>query len=171
MTANEDQERCIVTDVYASELFLLGRKLMKLGEAAIPPSSRAQAAGGVPTSVRLVMADIAYHPGSSVSEITERTGFPQSLVSLSVAKLRDFGAVVTEPDPADRRRTLVRPVRGVVRSEGTRHSAVPVDETIAKAIGAEAQDRLPEVLAALELLGELIVPEIYGLGPGPASMT
>jgi hypothetical protein len=166
MIGNEDQERCIMTDVYASELFLLGRKLMKLGEQAIPPSPRA--AGGVSTSVRLVMADIAYHPGSSVSEITDRTGFPQSLVSLSVAKLRDFGAVLTEPDPADRRRTLVRPAQGVVRKGGTQHSAAPVDETIAKAIGAQAQDRLPEALAALELLGELIIPEVYRLGPEPA---
>jgi DNA-binding MarR family transcriptional regulator len=166
MTGNKDQERYIINDVYASELFLLGRKLMKLGEEAIPPSLGA--AGGVSTSVRLVMADIAYHPGSSVSEITERTGFPQSLVSLSVARLRDFGAVVTGPDPADRRRTLVRPAEGVARKRGTPHSAAPVDETIAKAIGAEAQDRLPEALAALELLGQLIIPEIYGLGPEPA---
>jgi DNA-binding MarR family transcriptional regulator len=166
MTGQEDQERCIINDVYASELFLLGRKLMKLGEEAIPSSPGA--AGGVTTSVRLVMADIAYHPGSSVSEITERTGFPQSLVSLSVARLRDFGAVVTGPDPADRRRTLVRPAEGVVRKRGTQHSAAPVDETIAKAIGAQAQDRLPEALAALELLGQLIIPEIYGLGPEPA---
>jgi hypothetical protein len=114
------------------------------------------------------MADIAYHPGSSVSEITERTGFPQSLVSLSVARLRDFGAVLTEPDPADRRRTLVRPAEGVVRKGGTQHAAVPVDETIAKAIGTDAQDRLPDALAALELLGELIIPEVHGLGHEPA---
>jgi hypothetical protein len=48
---------------------------------------------------------------------------------------------------------------------------VPVDETIAKAIGAGAQDRLPEALAALELLGQLITPEVYGLGPEPADPT
>jgi DNA-binding MarR family transcriptional regulator len=168
---NEDQERCIVIDVYASELFLLGRKLMKLGEESIPPSPRTRAAGGVSTTIRLVMADISYHPGSSVSEITERTGFPQSLVSLAVAKLRDFGVVVTQPDPTDRRRTLVRPVESVVRKGGTQHTAVRVDETIAKAIGAEAQDRLPEVLAALELLGQLMIPEVYGLGPEPANAT
>jgi hypothetical protein len=166
MIDSKDHKRCIVTDVYASELFLLGRKLMKLGEEAIPPSPRAP--GAVSTSVRLVMADIAYHPGSSVSEITERTGFPQSLVSLSVARLREFGAVLTEPDPADRRRTLVRPAESVVRKPGTQHAAAPIDETIAKAIGTDAQDRLPDVLAALELLGQLIIPEIYGLGPGPA---
>lgn len=155
-----------MTDVNASALFLLGRKLMKLGEGAIPESKRAD--GGATTSVRLVMADITYHPGSSVSEITERTGFPQSLVSLSVAKLRDFGAVETEPDPADRRRTLVRPTEGAVQ-RGARHGAVPVDETIARAIGAEAQGRLPEALAALELLGELMIPEVYGLASEPAN--
>jgi DNA-binding MarR family transcriptional regulator len=158
-----------MNDMNASELFLLGRKLMKLGEEAIPPSERAP--DGVPASVRLVMADVIYHPGSSVSEITERTGFPQSLVSLSVARLRDYGVVETEPDPADRRRTLVRPVEGAVR-RGTQHGAVPVDKTIAQAIGAEAEDRLPEALAALELLGELMIPEIYRLAePEPAHAT
>jgi hypothetical protein len=155
-----------MTDVYASELFLLGRKLMKLGEEAIPPSPRA--VGAVNTSVRLVMADIAYHPGTSISEITERTGFPQSLVSLSVARLRDLGAVLTGPDPADRRRTLVRPAEALVRKGGTQHSAAPIEETIAKAIGADTQDRLPDALAALELLGQLMIPEVYGLGPEPA---
>jgi len=148
----------------ASELFLLGRKLMKLGEGAIPDSGQP----GVNTTVRLVIADVTEHPGSSVSEITERTGFPQSLVSLSVARLRDFGAVVTAPDPADRRRTLVRPAEGAIL-RGSRHGAVPVDQTIARAIGASAQDRLPEALAALELLGQLIIPEIYRLVSQPAS--
>jgi DNA-binding MarR family transcriptional regulator len=168
MTSNEDQERRLATNVHASELFLLGRKLMKLGEEAIPIPPFPRAAGGLSTSITLVMADISHHPGSSVSEITERTGFPQSLVSLSVARLRGFGLVVTEPDPLDRRRTFVRPAEGAVPERGTRHSAAPVNQTIAKAIGAEAQDRLSEALAALELLGRLIIPEVYGLGPEPA---
>jgi DNA-binding MarR family transcriptional regulator len=146
--------------VNGPELFLLGRKLMKLGEGTIPESKRTP--GGVSASVRLVMAEVAHHPGSSVSKITERTRFPQSLVSLGVARLRELGAVVTAPDPADRRRTLVRPAEGAVR-RGARHGAVPVDETIAKAVGTEAQDRVPEALAALELLGQLIIPEIYRL--------
>jgi DNA-binding MarR family transcriptional regulator len=146
-----------MSDVNAFELFLLGRKLMKLGEQAIPSSGQQSA---MATSVRLVMADIAYHPGSSVSDITERTGFPQSHVSQSIARLREFGAVVTEPDPADRRRTLVRPVEGALR-RGARQAAMPTDQAIAEAIGPEARDQLPEALAALDLLGQLIVPEIH----------
>lgn len=85
-------------------LFLLGRRLMKLGKQAIPPSGFRR----LPTSVRSVMIDVFEHPGSSVGEIVERTGFPQSHVSASVTRLRDGGVLVSEPDPADRRRTLVR---------------------------------------------------------------
>jgi predicted transcriptional regulator len=83
------------------ELFLLGRRLMKLGEDAIPPSGFQQLA----VSVRSVLADALTDPGSSISDITERTGFPQSHVSVSVARLRDLGALVTDatagPEPAD----------------------------------------------------------------------
>jgi hypothetical protein len=153
-----NQERCIVMDVNASELFHLGRKLMKLAEDAMPPSPLGR--GGLATTIRLVAVDVIVHPGSSVSEITERTGFPQSQVSLSVARLRELGAVVTAPDPADRRRTLVRPAEGTME-RGMRFAAVPVDQTITEAIGAQARDRLPDAVAALELLGQLITPEIH----------
>jgi DNA-binding MarR family transcriptional regulator len=145
-----------VPEVNAFELFLLGRKLMKLGEQAMPPS---RLGGEMTTTVRLVMVDVATYPGSSVSEITERTGFPQSQVSLAVAKLRELGTVVTELDPADRRRTLVRPTEGAIE-RGARYASQPVDQVVAEAIGTHAEGRLPEVLAALELLGQLVNPEI-----------
>src|SRR5271155_3375243 len=92
-------------------LYLLGRKLMQIAEGMLPTGRKL-------TSARLVFVDVAYHPNSSISEITERTGFPQSLVSTAVAKLRDLGLLATDPDPVDRRRTLVRttpalnPVKG-----------------------------------------------------------
>ena len=154
--------------VQAFELFLLGRKLMKLGEEAIPPS---RLDDEVATTARLVMIDVLGHPGSSVREITERTGFPQSQVSLSVAKLRELGAAVTMLDPADRRRTLVRPAEGMPK-RGIRHASVSADRTITDAIAAEARGRLHEVLAALELLSELMIPEIHRLAQsGPADAT
>jgi hypothetical protein len=160
VTGGMNPVRCIVIDVNASELFHLGRKLMKLSEQAMPPSRLGN--GDLATTVRLVGIDVMTHPGSSVSEITERTGFPQSQVSLSVARLRELGALVTAPDPADRRRTLVRPIEGLME-KGMRYAAVPVDQTIAEAIGAQDRDRLPDALAALELLGRLITPEIHDL--------
>src|SRR6266542_4942792 len=96
----------------ALELFLLGRKLMKLGEQAIPTTAGFHQ---LPTSVHSILIDVFEHPNSSIGEITARTGFPQSQVSASVAKLREGGALVTEADPGDRRRTLVHP-----------HPAIPV---------------------------------------------
>jgi DNA-binding transcriptional ArsR family regulator len=151
-------------DMNGLELYLLGRKLMKLGEEALPPSGLDE----MGASVRSVLTDIFGHAGSSVSEIVARTGFPQSHVSSSVARLRDLGVVVTAPDPADRRRTLVRPAEGMVQ-KAVRKGASSVDTTLAEAIGPDVQDRLPEVLAALDLLGELVTPQIHRMTqPDPA---
>jgi hypothetical protein len=170
------------------ELYLLGRRLMKLGVDAIPSSGFRE----LPASVRSVLVDALGHPGSSISDITARTGFPQSHVSASVAKLRELGALVTEVDPADRRRTLVQPGAGVMQRASQRTS-VPVDATIAAALvvaggagdgaagdgaasdgaasdganghhgvdgadRAEGDDGLAEVLAALDLLARRLTP-------------
>ena len=78
-----------------------------------------------------------------------------------MARLRELGFVMTAPDPADRRRTLVWPVEDAVKKGVRQHAMVPVDHTIAGAIGTGAGDRLPGALAALELLGELIIPDIH----------
>src|SRR5690242_1551492 len=104
--------RCKVRHVNGIELFLLGRTLMKIGEEAIPVDG----VGAYSTSHRsvlIVASDVRANPGSSVGEIAERTGFPQSKVSACVARLREAGAIDAEPDPADRRRLLVRPAARV----------------------------------------------------------
>jgi DNA-binding MarR family transcriptional regulator len=145
------------------ELFLLGRKLMKLGEEAIPPSGFHQ----MPTSVRSVLLDVYQHPGSSVSEITARTGFPQSHVSASVARLRDAGALVAETDPADRRRTLVGP-NAEVRRGLHRLEWVPVDAVLARAIGTGEPGDVAEAVAALELLARLLAPQVLQVVEGEA---
>lgn len=134
-------------------LYVLGRRLMQIAERALPQGKAA-------TSLRLVMADIAYHPDSSISEITERTEFPQSLVSTAVAKLRALGIVETGPDPSDRRRTIVRP--GSAFDNWGRRPAMraPVDAVLADELSAEDQGKLPEVLAALDLLARLLAPEV-----------
>lgn len=138
-------------DVNAVELFILGRKLMKVAEDALPP-------GRTATSVRLVVADIAYHPGSSISEITERTGFPQSHVSASVAKLRDLGILETEIDPTDRRRTLVRMTQ--VAWERTKTvSSIPIEQVLAPVLGDPGSSEMAEVAEALELLAQKLTPE------------
>jgi DNA-binding transcriptional ArsR family regulator len=91
------------------ELFLLGRALMKIGEQALPSPPGAKAAGGSTRTVLVVATDIRDHPDSAIGEIATRTGLPQSQVSTAVARLKEAGSIETAPDPADRRRSIVRP--------------------------------------------------------------
>ncbi|WP_043813380.1 MarR family winged helix-turn-helix transcriptional regulator [Allokutzneria albata] len=134
-------------------LFRLGRTLTKLGEQAIPPSLFHR----LPASVRLVLADVMDNPDSSVSEITRRTGFPQSHVSAAVARLRDEGVLVTDHDPKDRRRTLVRP-HADVPARAAQRASVPIDDTVAAALGTDDPRVLTEVLQALETLARRFPP-------------
>lgn len=136
------------------ELFLLGRKLMKLGEEATPPSGWHR----IPTSVRSVLVDAYEHPGSSISEITERTGFPQSHVSASVARLRKAGAVICETDPADRRRTLVLPNPEILRNV-SQMDWTPVDAVLARAIRGGDPAEVLKAVEALELLSRLLTAD------------
>lgn len=146
----------------AVELYLLGRKLMKIAEEALPkPPS-----GGPPTSVRMIVIDIGEHPDSSIGEITTRTGFPQSHVSASVARLRELGALTTWADPRDRRRTLVR-LSPAVRQRAERVS-VPVDDQLAAAMPGDDADALRKVIDALETLSSQLAPVIHDrLEPSP----
>jgi DNA-binding MarR family transcriptional regulator len=145
----------------STDLFLLGRRLMKLGEEGLPGQ-------GLNNSVRLVLLDIAANPGSSISEITARTGYPQSHVSTSVIKLRQMGTVRTEVDPGDRRRTLVWIVPEAVQRAQARIRST-ADAAIGRALGDPPESELAEVLAALEMLAERLDPLVGALSAEEAS--
>ncbi|MFI8962441.1 MarR family transcriptional regulator [Streptomyces sp. NPDC053493] len=134
------------------ELFLLGRALMKLGEDALPepPGDAGRQAGGT-RLVLVVASDVAAHPDTTVGEIAARTGLPQSQVSTAVARLKEAGSVVTAPDPADRRRTLVRQA-GEVSARVAEVRATSIEQALAAALGADDPARLREVTAALDVL-------------------
>jgi DNA-binding MarR family transcriptional regulator len=134
----------------STDLFVLGRRLMKLAEEGLPGQ-------GLNTSARLVLLDIGANPGSSISEITARTGYPQSHVSTSVIKLREFGAVRTEIDPGDRRRTLVWIVPEAVRMARNRVTST-ADAAIARAMGDPPAAEVTKVIDALEMLAERLEP-------------
>ncbi|WP_328396990.1 MarR family winged helix-turn-helix transcriptional regulator [Nocardia sp. NBC_00416] len=138
------------------ELFLLGRTLMKIGEEAMPT----EGLRGQSTSVRsvlIVASDIVENPGSAVGEIAGRTGLPQSQVSGCVARLREAGAVVTEPDPADRRRVLIHQApEASGRVEVVRSTTI--DTALGTALGTGDPDAVAEVVAALETLAQQLTP-------------
>ncbi len=129
------------------ELFLLGHKLIRIGQDAIPRSGFHT----LTNSARTILVDVFENPGSSIREVTERTGFPQSLVSSSVAKLREDGVLVTETDPADRRRTLVRPAPGAPEKGRRAAESTTVDAVLAEALGVETAE-VAELVATLESL-------------------
>jgi DNA-binding MarR family transcriptional regulator len=136
--------------VKSTDLLLLARRLMKLAEEGLPGQ-------GVNNSVRFVLLDIGTHPGSSISEITTRTGYPQSHVSMSVMKLRESGFVRTEVDPLDRRRTLVWIVPKAVDRAYNRVIST-ADAAIRRAMGNPAATEVSEVVRALEMVAERLGP-------------
>lgn len=133
------------------ELYMLGRKLMRLGQEALPLWGLRQ----IPASGRLVLVDIYEHPGSSIGEIAARTGFPQSHVSQSVTRLHEAGVVIDAIDPADRRRTLVSPNPQVGQGMPALEW-VPVNAVLARAAGPAGAGEVADALAALELLDRLL---------------
>jgi DNA-binding MarR family transcriptional regulator len=136
----------------AIHLFLLGRKLTKIGEQALTGTGGSRlGAGG-----RLILEDVVTHPDSSIRDITDRTGFPQSHVSSTVAHLRDLGVLATAADPTDRRRTLVRTTEFYEQRAAERGSA-PADSAIAAALSGLDPDVVAEVTAALDVLGRILI--------------
>lgn len=138
------------------ELILLGRTLMKIGEQALPAPDSGPTGGE--RAVVIVMSDVYAHSGTTVVEVARRTGLPQSAVSGAVARLREVGSVVAEPDAADKRRQLLRrnpeltPRRQKMATAG-------IDDAVAAALGEHSPADLAEVLAALETLGRRLTPD------------
>jgi DNA-binding MarR family transcriptional regulator len=145
------RSRCIISDVNGFDLYVLGRRLMRLGQEATPKAGIHR----LPTSVQLVLVDVGDHPGTSVSEVVTRTGLPQSLVSAAVARLRDGGALLTESDPEDRRRTLVRPSPAIA-SRKAQVPTTPLEDVLGPALGVDDPDEIAHVVELLTELAALL---------------
>jgi DNA-binding MarR family transcriptional regulator len=144
----------------ALDLFLLGRKLAKLGMETLPSST----VSALPPSATAVFIDVLEVPVSSIGEIARRTELPQSQVSAAVVTLVEHCLVETVSDPNDRRRTLVRAAPGVARQIRSKVD-VPIDHTIADALGNESPKELAQVLEALEMLSLRLSPRILNWTP------
>ncbi|MFD7000505.1 MarR family transcriptional regulator [Streptomyces mirabilis] len=127
---------------------------MKIGETAMPePEGGAARYGGSTRSVLIV----ATHPDSAVGEIAARTGLPQSQVSTAVARLKEAGAVITAPDPADRRRLLVRQAPHL-SGRVAEVRATTIDDALAAALGDSTSEQLEEVTDVLDVLARHLSP-------------
>jgi DNA-binding MarR family transcriptional regulator len=132
----------------AGQLHHLARLLREVATAATAdPGELPVSAGDL-----AIAEDVAHHEGTSIGQIAQRTGLAQSLVSKTVAAMRDAGVLVTAPDPSDGRRMLVS-VDPAARAElfGSR-AARPIDAAIRK-VQPGASDA--EVRRINELLDDL----------------
>jgi DNA-binding MarR family transcriptional regulator len=139
------------------ELFLLGRTLMKIGEEALPTEGVGQHSTSART-VLIVVSDVRAHPGSAVGEIATRTGLPQSAVSGAVARLREAGAVTTEPDARDLRRLLVTPAPET-SSRVEEIGSTSIDRALATALDTDDPQRIADVVGLLDELARRLSPQ------------
>jgi DNA-binding MarR family transcriptional regulator len=144
------RQRCNLADVESGQLHRLGRRLIELSRAATSDTGDPSMTPAETT----IIEDVAKHPGTSVTEIGHRTGFVQSHVSTSVARLRERGVLETAPDPTDGRRTRVQVARPAMRAIA-RRARRPVNDTVTAAVGDP--DTARRVTAILDELAELLL--------------
>ena len=132
------------------QLHRLGKRLIDLARDITTQAGDTSLTPGEVAVLRTALRK----PDCTVSEIQVWTGFVQSHVSTSVARLRERGLIETTPDPADRRRTRVRLTelaRRVILSRASR----PADAAIAQAVGDP--ERAQRVTVLLDELARLLL--------------
>lgn len=146
----------------ALDLIILGRQLGRIGEHAMRGGDLEDESvalhAALPVGALIVMRDVLAHPGSSITDITGRTGLPQSYVSESVNKLRIKGIAEINADPADRRRTLVR-LTATQIDQVARHSARIADDLLRTQLGDLPDDAAVRLIAMLTELARALRTE------------
>jgi hypothetical protein len=132
-----------VKDVNGAELHSLGQKLMAVAADALPAESVLRR---ISPAARVVLDDVAQHPGTARGEIAERTGLSPGQVSALVAAMTADDFVEITADPAGDRVSVGRSL--LFGGDG----AVPVDAAIAAALGTADPDAVREVTSVLAFL-------------------
>lgn len=136
-------------------LYQLGRRLMEVSRAAASDPGDP----GLPPGGAVVLEDVLAHPGSSVGEIADRTGFAQSHVSETVAKLGSSGTLETAADPSDGRRKLVRVSERLLSGVFAERGARGVEEAVTEAMADPDPRAAERAVRMLEELSRLLLPD------------
>lgn len=136
----------------AGELHKLARALRELALDATSDTAE-----GRPNAAEtLVATDIFEHSPTTVGEIVARTGVAQSQVSAIVAALHDAGVTTREPDPRDRRRTLLLVPAKARKAFGTDRGRRRIHEALATYLTNHQLPSNPDDLdQIIQLLDEL----------------
>jgi len=116
----------------------------------------------VAASTVAIVEDVTDHPQSPITEIAQRTGLAQSLVSRTVDRLQALGVLTVGHDPADGRRTLVSVDPQTRQLDFADRAARPIADAIRQVAGVNREHQR-RIEAALEVLAD----ELLGCSPGP----
>lgn len=135
----------------AAQLHKLSRCLRELALEVSGEEGEAR----VSVSELAIIEDVANHPNTSIGDSAKRTGLAQSLVSRTVAAMRDAGVFTTDTDPADGRKlrvTIDSKTRSrLFRERGNRS----IEEKLAQALPNTTPSDLKKAVTMLENLAEL----------------
>lgn len=135
----------------AARLHWLARHLREVAADATADAGD----GRISASALAIIEDVANHPATSVGEVAGRTRLAQSLVSRTVAAMREAGVFVTTPDHADRRRLLIS-IDPATRLQLFRdRGARPIDRELARALPECPPTTIARALALLEELSAI----------------
>lgn len=105
----------------------------------------------------VIVEDVYGHPGTSISDIVARTGIAQSMVSQSIAGLRRLGAVTTDKDPHDGRRTRVTVSEHLTGGEFSRRGARGITDALRRELPDLDDERLARLEAVLAEAADLVL--------------
>ncbi len=126
----------------ASTLHQLGRRLSGLAGDLTHANADSSATPGE----LAILDDLLLHGRSAVRDITDRTGFAQSHVSASLAKLVERGQVKWEKNPKDARSRwadLTTKERGTLEEA----AATRVEDALAEQLGRSDAEKLVQLLS------------------------
>lgn len=135
----------------AAALHLLARHLRALALQ----SSGIEGEATPSLSELVIVEDVAHHPGTPIGEIARRVGLAQSLVSKTVAELREAAILTSQPDVTDGRRVLVSLVPETLESVLKPRGKRPIETAVAQAypaLNAAQRGRVQELLEELAAL-------------------
>jgi DNA-binding MarR family transcriptional regulator len=146
--------------VNAGQLHRLARVLREIAQVATANEGEQPVAA----STVAIVEDVTGHPQSPITEIAQRTGLAQSLVSRTVDRLQTLGVLTVGHDPADGRRTLVSVDPQTRHLDFAERAERPIADAIRQVAGVSGEQQR-RIEAALEALGD----ELLDRSPGPPS--
>lgn len=126
----------------AATLHQLGRRLSGLAG----DMTHAQVAKGTTPGEMAILDDLLLNGRSAVRDITERTGFAQSHVSASLAKLTERDQVRWEKNPKDARSRWAD-LAPKERARLEEAAATRVEDALAEKLGAQDAEKLVKLLS------------------------